>query len=57
MGEIKMEDATSSSPIKKVIDFGIDPGDYGKSDSLRYLILSQVSEEKYEKSSLKFLQK
>lgn len=50
MGEIKMEDATSSSPIKKVIDFGIDPGDYGKSDSLRYLILSQVSEEKYEKS-------
>lgn len=49
MGEIKIQDS-DMTPMRKIIEFGIDPADYGRSNSLRYSILTQVAEENYEKS-------
>lgn len=49
MSAFKLSGKDIDNPMKKIIDFGIDPSDYGKSDSLRYAILTQVVEEEYEK--------
>ena len=49
MGEFKISE-NQSNPMLRVMNFGIESSDYGNTDSLRYLILTQVAEENYEKS-------
>lgn len=48
MGEFKLSEKDASNPMKKVMDFGVDASDFGKMDSLRYSVLTQVVEEEYE---------
>lgn len=49
MGEFKIFDRNDSNLLRS-IDLGIDSSDYGKPDSLRYLVVNLVTNEKYEKA-------